>query len=173
MRIRVRTTGAIVGSMLLAACVPSAAVAQVNKNAAYFCAAEVAGGLYYNSALKRWEASSFKADQKFVLRLKFLRARVQKGTFIFAAEESVTDYEVTITQSGSNFAGGCESDSGAKEITVVNELGYVECQWSFGRLKFNLNSNRFLSAYLSGFVNGKENNDDNPAVLGGTCTKIE
>jgi hypothetical protein len=173
MRIKVQLKCAIVGTMLLAANVPSAAVAQVNKNAAYFCIAEASGGLYYNGTTKGWEGSSFKAEQKFILRLKFLRTRMQKGTFIFATDEAVSDYEVTTTQSGSNFAEGCESDSGAKEITVVDQLGYVNCEESFGRLKFNLKSNRFLLAYLSGFVNGKENNDDTPAVSGGACTKIE
>jgi hypothetical protein len=39
--------------------------------------------------------------------------------------------------------------------------------------QFNLRTNRFLGAYLEGYVDGKDNNDDTPFVSGGTCSKID
>jgi hypothetical protein len=39
--------------------------------------------------------------------------------------------------------------------------------------QFNLMNNRFTSYYLQGYVDGVDNNNNAPAVSGGTCTKIE
>jgi hypothetical protein len=43
---------------------------------------------------------------------------------------------------------------------------------SMSEYTINLVTNRFFAAYLQGYIDGKENNDNTPAVLAGTCTKI-
>lgn len=63
-----------------------------SKDATYYCVAEAAGGLKYNETMKKWEGGSFSPEAKFVLRMNFLRARVQKEEYSsLVAEEQVSD----------------------------------------------------------------------------------
>ena len=39
--------------------------------------------------------------------------------------------------------------------------------------QFNLKAHRYLAAYLVGYVDGEDVNDDTPSVTAGVCTKIE
>ena len=39
--------------------------------------------------------------------------------------------------------------------------------------KFNMKAGRFVEAYLMGYVNGRNTNDDTPVLSGGVCKKIE
>jgi hypothetical protein len=159
----------ILSAAILIASVTTAS-AQLGKDASYFCLAEAVGGLSYDERTKKWIGSSLRADKKFVLRLKFLNNRVEKS--IFNQDETVYDYNVTITEAGSNFVGPCLG-SGQKHVTV-RPLGWLLCHGAdLHEYRFDLDTNRFLSAYLHGFINGKASNDDTPAVMGGTCTKID
>jgi len=161
----------ILSAAILIACVPlSTANAQLVKDASYFCVAEVVGGLAYDAGMKKWIATSFRAEKKFVLRLKFLTNRVEKS--VFNQDETVYDYNVTITEAGSNFAGPCLG-RGQKHVTV-RPLGWLLCHGAdLHEYRFDLDTNRFLAAYLHGYIDGKDNNNNTPAVLGGTCTKID
>jgi hypothetical protein len=162
-------TCGVICLMLLTATESSTANAQSDKSVSYFCATDSAGGLWFNSSSKKWEGSTFRGNEKFVLRLKFLRSRTQKNTF--NVDEAVTDYEVTATQAGENFAAPCLG--GNKTEVTVDQYGMVECEWAMGELRFNSRNNRFILAYLRGYINGKDNNDDTPSMSGGICTKID
>jgi hypothetical protein len=48
------------------------------QDVAYYCVGDAAGGLWYNEKTKKWEGASFRAEQKFVLKMNFVRARVRK-----------------------------------------------------------------------------------------------
>jgi hypothetical protein len=48
-------------------------------------------------------------------------------------------------------------------VRNVNRLTYI----------FNLTTLRFLNIYDIGYVGGKDDNSDNPAVAVGICTKID
>ena len=44
----------------------------------------------------------------------------------------------------------------------------------FFNYKFNFSkAGRFVEAYLMGYINGLDTNDDTPMLSGGACTKIE
>ena len=104
----------IVGAALFPATV---AFAQ-SKDVAYYCVGEAAGGLFYNEKTKKWEAiTGFVPFQRFVLKMKFLGARVRKER---AIEEQVSDYKVTVTRSGENTGLPCLSHI-TKEKTVTVE----------------------------------------------------
>ena len=38
---------------------------------------------------------------------------------------------------------------------------------------FSLKTNRFLSIYSIGYMDGEDSNENTPSVSGGTCTKID
>src|SRR5262245_50753706 len=121
----------ILSPAILIASVPlSTASAQfeLGKDASYFCTVEAVGGLAYNERTKKWEGTSFIADDKFVLRLKFLRTRTEKAAF--DRDSMVHDYIVTVTKSGTNFASPCNFDSSITEqaVTVWDEAGVVACE---------------------------------------------
>ena len=53
----------IIGLFLLILTGSGSAVAQ-SKDAAYYCAAEAAGGLKYNETMKKWEGTSVSPEAK-------------------------------------------------------------------------------------------------------------
>lgn len=150
--------------------VSSPAAALPAKDASYYCNAVASGGIFYNTGTAQWEPTRFKPDRKFVLKLRFLAQRQQKD--LFDQLETVGDFEVTMTDAGTSRALPCAN---LKDFTPTNSIGkenWLVCVSSLSEYRFDLNANRFLGAYLQGYVNGKDTNDDTPAVTAGVCTKI-
>jgi hypothetical protein len=163
---------AFIGVLVLILTSSGSAVAQ-SKNAAYYCVADAAGGLKYNETMKKWEGASFSPEAKFVLRMNFLRARVQKEEYSsLVAEEPVSDYTVTVTTSGTNTGVECISQYPSKTVTVY-ESGTLRCYTAVTEYIFNVRTNRFLAIYRVGYLAGGDNKDSNPSIQGGTCTKID
>jgi hypothetical protein len=141
-----------------------------SKDLAYFCVGEAAGGLWYNQQTKKWEGHSSIPSQKFVLKIKFPDARVRKG----ASEKQASDYNITITKTGENTGLPCRGYDANETVTVSDLYGiFISCITSGNEYQFSLGTRRFLSIYRYGYTNGKDNNDDNPSVEAGTCTKID
>jgi hypothetical protein len=164
-------------STLLASVIAPTSHAQNSEDASYFCTSEMAAGLAYNATLKKWEGVQLSAEgsfSRFILRMKFLKERVQRN--IADEEEDVNDYEVSITEAGTNSAFPCRSAGTGvrtKIITVVGDDGNVECSARTYNFTFNLENNRFISVFLYGYVDGIDNNENTPMVSGGTCIKID
>jgi hypothetical protein len=70
-----------------------------------FCTAEFAGGPVYDQGMKKWKGAAFRADMKFVLRLKVPNSRVEKS--FLGKDETVYDYTLNMTMAGSNLAIPC------------------------------------------------------------------
>ena len=60
----------------------------------------------------------------------------------------------------------------ASFLPTDGNLVRMRCYSGTSDYQFNFENNRFLQGYLHGYVDGKDNNDDNPAVSAGVCTKI-
>ena len=101
---------------LLCLIVASPAFAQ-SKNVAYYCVTEAAGGLWYNEKTKKWEGASFRAEQKFVLKMNFVRAGVRKEMI----EEQVTDYNIMVTASGKDTSLPCTRNYPNETVTVADQ----------------------------------------------------
>jgi hypothetical protein len=62
-------------------------------------------------------------------------------------------YTVTLTAAGEKYAAPCTNDFDYPRKTVlVGGYGYVSCTSNLTLYRFNLRNNRFLAAYLQGFV---------------------
>jgi hypothetical protein len=90
---------------------------------AYYCVGDAAGGLSYNEKAKKWEGASFRLEQKFVLKMNFAGARVQKGMM----EEEVTDYNVMVTASGKDTGLPCTTNDPNDTITVADRYRSFSC----------------------------------------------
>ncbi|HEY6020763.1 MAG TPA: hypothetical protein VIY48_12970 [Candidatus Paceibacterota bacterium] len=134
--------------------------AQQPNEGAYSCAAESSGGIVYNEQTKKWEGTSFRSITKFTLKLKYVRTAT-----------NADEYDVTITPQGRNDALPCLSYR--TQLVQIDEFGYLICRTEFFDYKFNLKAGRFIEAYLMGYVNGHNSNDDTPMLSGGVCTKVE
>lgn len=144
--------------------------AQTPSNFTYFCTAEFAGGLVFNQKTKKWEAGTRKVADKFVLRGKFRPSGIEKTP----SEKLKLEYEVTITKSGTSFAQHCEGTGSNFNVLVSSSLDTeFSCESAFDNYIFNLTSNRFMRAYLIGFVEGADSAANEPHIAGGTCTKID
>jgi len=145
---------------VVAAMTVAVSFAQQTKEGAYSCAAESSGGIFYNDRTKKWEGTGFRPLSKFVLKLKYVRTTADGD-----------EYAATITPGGRNDALPCLSYR--TQLARINELGFLVCRTEFYNYKFNLKAGRFVEAYLMGYINGQDINDDTPLVSGGVCTKIE
>jgi hypothetical protein len=164
----------IAALLVMAFAAPSVAVAESNQTSAYYCTAEVAGGLKYDEVQQKWVGTSFHNDNQFVVRLNLLRTYVQKEEHL--RDEPMKVYEVTITPRGENHERPCVSSSG-KEVSVVAWANIVGCDAYALDYKINLNLNRYLMTYSVGYAvavgEHGEYHAETPFVEGGICTKIE
>jgi hypothetical protein len=167
---RKRFNAWLLTSALLFAVSPASAMEP--KDVSYFCVAEATGGLSFNTLQKKWIGTSFRPTEKFVLRLKFVDVRV--GTTKLDKDEYYANFEATLTESGSNSQSRC-TQLGAVDKTAVSIGKYnnFSCYANVQEYVFNLDNNRYLSVYASGYTDGVENNDNTPGVTGGVCTKID
>jgi hypothetical protein len=145
--------------------VPIAAWAQ-SRDASYFCSAEVAGGLAFDTVNNRWIGTSFVPSEKFVLKMQYEASKTDE---VF--HEPTDYYKVEVTEYGKKYPLPCISQSGAADVSVATG-GLLICETVVQQLQFNPANLRFARYYEAGFTNGKDNNDDTPAISAGTCTKI-
>jgi hypothetical protein len=75
------------------------------KDGAYFCTIEFAAGLAYNQTTKRWQSTTFRPKQKFILRLKFIETTQEEL-------EAVSSYNITFTPAVSQWR--CHAALGAE-----------------------------------------------------------
>jgi hypothetical protein len=134
--------------------------AQQSKDGTYSCTAQTSGGIFYNSKTKKWEGTSFRPLSKFVLSVKYVRTTAD-----------VDEYAVTVMPDGSSDALACTADR--TPLIQFDETDFLVCRTKFYDYKFNLKAGRFVEAYLMGYVNGQNSNDDTPVLSGGVCTRIE
>jgi hypothetical protein len=127
--------------------------------------------LAFNESLKKWEASKFRPEDKFVLKLQFVAMSSQKN--ILGKDEPVANFDATLTKAGTNDGHPCFSEDPNQKVGMTGDYDYLSCDYYPTEYQFNFKNNRFLAFYKFGYVNGRDNNDDTPAVSGGTCTKID
>jgi hypothetical protein len=135
-------------------------LAQQPNEGAYYCAAQSSGGIVYNERTKKWEGTSFRPLSKFTLKFKYVRTAPNGD-----------EYAVTITPDGKNDVLACNPYR--TQFVQFDEFGYLICRTDFFNYKFNLKAGRFIEAYLMGYINGRDSNDDTPMLSGGVCTKVE
>jgi hypothetical protein len=150
---------------LLLALICGKADAQEPKTEAYVCKVEFAGGLAYDVDLKSWQSTPFRPKGKFIFRLKSAGSRTEK------TDLHAVNYEATVTEAGKSREVNCAR--GKDKTTSADQDGTLDCATALFEYKFNSKNNRFLRAYLAGYVNGMNENSDTPGVSGGTCTKME
>jgi len=154
----------LIGALLLAlSC--GKAEAQEPKTEAYVCKVEFTGGLAYDAESKSWQSTTFQPKGKFIFRLKFVRTETEKIGL------HGVNYEATVTEAGRNREISCAG--GKDKTTSPDQDGTLDCTTALYQYRFNLKNNRFLRAYLAGYVNGMNENSDTPGVSGGTCIKMD
>lgn len=133
----------------------------------YFCVEELGGGLRFDETLKKWSAARFTANGKFVLKLD------RQDDFVTDApnKERMQSYKVSITPNGRKIAAQCVSSG--LSFVIVDRDSVIRCRSSLWDYAFNVRTGRYLGAYMQGYINGSDSNDDTPAITGGTCTKID
>jgi hypothetical protein len=150
--------------------------AQPIKDARYYCVADFGGGLFYNDATHKWEGVGFGAhEHKFVLHVQFDKAGIWKPVDDLDEKVPVNYYKITVADPGIPVEEDCLGTNkyGSSPFVIDEFTGVLMCHSGLYDYRFQLGTNRFLSAYLWGFVDGKDKNEDNPSVDGGTCTKID
>jgi hypothetical protein len=162
----------------------SSALAQ-SKDISYLCIAESAGGISYNSNLKKWEGAVFHTDRKFVVRLTFEKSewKPAKGGNV----KLVKSYAGTITNIGGNGGRASCEKFGVHEPETINlqdeflanagddeDFSFRCLTWSHD-YTFNVKTKRFISVFLPlEYLQGKDGNGElTPAISAGTCTKFD
>jgi hypothetical protein len=160
----------VVGVLLFAGNSQSKAAEEVNGT--YFCSSEIEAGLMYDPSLKDWRAAGFKEKEKFIFKVRFLRAEKKKDDIGGVKEV----YNLTVKLEGANWEEPCYAKRFS--LGVPSEIeGYADhkilfCYTALIDYTFNLKTKRFLSANVHGYVNGG-NDGDIPVLAAGKCTNIE
>src|SRR5262245_30880399 len=129
------------------------------KDASYFCTSEISAGLAFDKSPKKWDSKTFRADGKFILRMKYLKSR----RVTFGGEGVVGDFEVTITKSGSNYSSPCTYDFDQKlRVITVNQYDLFKCTTGLMDYLVSVRTNRFLQTYTGQYVQGDETLTDDP-----------
>jgi hypothetical protein len=137
----------------------------------YFCIAEASGGVAYNANMKKWVGMTFNPDDKFVLRLRQLSRRSEKN--VLGNNEVVTDYNISLIDSGSNTARTCQKIGSVDSTITVYGDRALYCADGTTDYVFNIAANRFLASDMRGYAFRRDISEDSPSISAGTCTKIE
>lgn len=148
----------------------STAANSQSKNWTFYCTIEASGGLSYDETQKKWVGGRFRSNEAFILRMVFKRTSSEKMPG--GKEELVNFYDATVTEKGTSNTKDCISANYAREVRLLSD-NWFSCQVPLMEYEFNIPKGRFLQIYRIGFVNGQDNNNDTPAISGGTCTKID
>ena len=100
--------------------------------------------------------------------MKHLRSETRKDSR--GKDEPAQVFDVTITPQGGRVAETCLTPD--ESVVFRSDRMTFRCLGKDRRdFWFNLANNRFLLAFGVGYVDGRDN--DESAVIGGTCTKID
>ena len=138
---------------------------------AYYCTAEVSGGLSYDSSQKLWHGTAFNVDEKFVLRMTFIdtkHVQVQPqgpdgkpflGTDgkAFKVPFDFQRYEAKITNAGTHETVYCEGHGSAENPPEQHKVvagPYLFCTAWERDFIFQFVTKRFLMSYMRGYLIG-------------------
>jgi hypothetical protein len=142
--------------IVLLAATPATALCFERKNSVYFCTAQFEGGVAYDDTTKQWHGTIFQPTGNFVVRVTYLQ---------------LDEYEVSITDQGESKSYGCTGHNATNP--KIGEYDFLDCYRLGSEYQFNFKTNRFLKAYLLGYLDGRDNNENTPSISGGVCTKID
>jgi hypothetical protein len=143
------------------------------RSAAFYCTPDAAGGVSFNEQQGKWTGTIFRPGKAFVLKLNFVSSDRKKMFPQFSTDLStVNSFDVAVTEAGSSVEAPCTNLNGSKLPVEVWDDGWLRCNWSLSDFRFKVETNRFLKAYLIGYIDGSDKNSDTPAVTVGVCTKI-
>jgi hypothetical protein len=141
-----------------------------SRDAAYLCSTEVAAGLVYDAAAKRWHGAELRINDKFVLRLQYVRSRTLDDG---SGQQSVDDYNVTIVHTDEKASAPCvQLQTNSRSITMDQSMT-LSCTSNAAQYQFDLNSNRFIRGSLGGYTDGSDSRNVSPAIGAGHCMKAE
>jgi hypothetical protein len=83
----------------------------------------------------------------------------------------VDEYRVSITDQGESISFPCFGANGTNP--KIGESNFLDCNRLGEQYQFNFKNNRFLKAYLFGYLDGRDNNENTPSISGGICTQID
>jgi hypothetical protein len=119
----------------------------------YLCVSEEAVGFYYDQ--KSWGRTHFKVtEDKYIIR---------------KIKESDPGYKDRKNIFGVFPLGGTYPEY--KCFINSNSNAYI-CNIGLGQFLFSPDSGRFISTYTKGYWEGEDNNDNNPVIRRGRCSKI-
>jgi hypothetical protein len=112
----------------------------------YYCVAEFSAGLIYREALKKWESTRFRPNDKFVVRFKY--AGPHPGEY--GGESYSDDYFVTVTLSGSDKTEACKTNfwKGSDRIEFTrDDAKRGDCETISAQYTFSLTRRRFQTIF--------------------------
>ena len=124
-------------------------VTSISAEERYLCEEEAVGGLRYDTTTTKWRGVNFNANDKYIISKPITGGMWEHRPFV-------------ITEVGESFPSGwCP--------LPFNENGYLSCEM-YGEFIFNKDTMRFLNFYEFGYLDGIDDNNDNPSVAAGKCS---
>jgi hypothetical protein len=136
---------------------------------AYFCHTDAVGGLQYSASAGKWIGTGFSPSGAFVL--KVTRTGGHTAIDAIGQSEPVDDYAVDFTDQDSGYKSACGPNDG--KVSIWASTSVIRCFAMFEDMQANLSNMRFLSTYAMGYLDGVDDNSNNPSIKAGTCVKIK
>lgn len=141
----------------------------------YFCTADAVGGVRYNEVAGDWVGYQFEAGSRYVLNIRNNSEILDE----FNSEMRMT-YFIEFSEHGTGsdiLANSCSTKSNQLRsinplASFISDSGYFSCNVAGGDLIVDLDTLRFLKSYTWGYVDGVDDNSNNPHIEIGDCSRI-
>ncbi len=142
------------------------AFAGPDYSGSYLCIQEAGGGLYYFGEERGWGGTVFNPKGKFVIKL----TKQGEEPAFKDSKLNIATYFVVMNDFGSKEQ-TCFGLAGDGTVKLWDNDAVIHCETTTS-VWFSLDTMRFLTAYPYGYLDDTKNNDNTPAMMGGTCAKI-
>ncbi len=109
----------------------------------YLCVGDAAGGVSFDGNSQKWKGAALRTSSKILVNKK--------------------NNKWTMKEFDSSLENEC---------TQPNEYGVMSCNKIFGEFHFSTKTRRYISTYIAGYIDGRNNNDNTPYVEIGVCSKL-
>ena len=126
---------------------PSWQTAFADEDPKWICVAEAATGFMYIEG--KWVVVNFD---------------VEASRYLVSNKPWLGDMRYQVVRLGEEYGSACQENGPTKE-------GFLQCK-GLKQFLININTLRYVKAYLYGFADGTDNNDNTPHIERGTCSPL-
>jgi hypothetical protein len=138
----------------------------------FLCVPELASGIRFDMARRRWTHGQFRTNGNSIVVKVEVSGRGEVD--LFGELVHVTEYAVSVSKLGEQNSEICIDNGSSKGIDVhISNNGLIRCSTGLLDFKVNLGTMRYLEVYANGYIDGRDEEGNTPAITVGKCSRID